>query len=250
MSILIIGLLATLVVSLVSLLGIILIKINQQRLQRGLLWMISFSAGGMLGGAFFHLLPEAVAERPGSLWPYGFTLLGFSLFFILERILRVHHCHEQHCDSRRHIGILNLIGDGIHNFIDGLIIMSAFMVNIHLGIVVTISVALHEIPQEIGDYGVLLYAGYSRLRALFFNFLSALLAIAGAAAAYVFINLMHNLTWSLIPLAAGGFIYIAAADLIPELHTELKWRRSAISFLIFVVAVLFMLWMKIYGSEV
>lgn len=243
------GLVAALIVSAVSLVGVIFVKIDQQRLRRTLLWMVSFSAGGMLGGAFFHLLPEAVADQPDSLWPFLFTLSGFGLFFIFEKVLRIHHCHDQDCARRQHIGTLNLTGDAIHNFIDGLIIMSAFMVNIPLGIVVTISVALHEIPQEIGDYGVLLYAGYSRLRALFYNFISALLAVAGVIAAYIFINLIGSLTLFLIPFAAGSFIYIAAADLIPELHKELHWRRSIISLAVFVLAVAFMLFMKIYGTE-
>jgi len=143
---------------------------------------------------------------------------------------------------------LNLIGDGLHNFIDGVIIASAFMANIPLGVATTISIISHEIPQEMGDFGVLLYSGMKKTRALLYNYLVAAIAILGALAGYFLINLISGLNAVLIPLAAGGFIYIAASDLIPELQEELNAKRSVINFGIFILALAFMFVIKIIGE--
>ena len=236
------AILGALAISLISIIGILVLTFKEKVLNKALFWIISFSTGALLGGAFFHLLPEAIEEFGNPLQLFQFTLIGLALFFIIERILRWHHCHEIDCDIHpRHLGYLNLIGDGIHNLLDGLIIFSAFSVSPALGIPVLFSIALHEIPQEIGDYGILLYAGFSKIKALIYNFISALAAILGVILGYFLINQIDNLNNFLLPLAAGGFIYIAASDLIPELHKQTNLKKSLISFFIFVLALIFML---------
>ena len=144
---------------------------------------------------------------------------------------------------------MSLIGDGLHNFIDGLIIVSAFSISKEAGIATAIAVAAHELPQELGDFGVLMHGGFSRTKALFWNFISSLTAIAGALAGYLLISSFHNITSFLLPFAAGGFIYIAMSDLVPELHKEPKMSKSIFNFVLFAVGILFMLFIKLYFAE-
>lgn len=238
------SLLAALSVSAISLVGILIIGISKKKLEAVLFYLVSFSAGSLLGGAFFHLLPEAL-EGTEALDVFKVVLVGFLLFFILERILRWHHCHKMDCDTHKILGYQNLAGDGVHNFIDGLIIISAFFVDISLGFAVTLSVILHEIPQEIGDFGVLLYSGFSKTKAIIFNLLSALFSIAGVLVGFVLITRIESVVSLLLPFAAGGFMYIAASDLIPELHREKNVKKSLIASILFALAILFMLILKI-----
>jgi zinc and cadmium transporter len=237
---LIYSILSAAIISLISISGIIILALKDKIVNKILLLFISFSAGALLGGAFFHLLPEAIEEfgEVDKIFPYA--LIGICLFFILERVLRWHHCHQVGCDTHIHLGYLNLIGDGVHNMIDGLIIISAFSVSPSLGIPVVLSVALHEIPQEIGDFGVLLYSGFKKKKALLYNFLSALTVIIGVVIGYFLLERVENMNMFLLPFAAGGFIYIAASDLIPELHREKNIKKSLISFLVFALALVFM----------
>lgn len=242
MSPLLYSLLGALAISFISLIGIVALALKEKFLKKILILLISFSAGALLGAAYFHLLPESLelVENYSSVFEY--LLVGFCLFFVLERILRWHHCHKVNCEVHpRHLGIINLIGDGLHNLIDGLIIYAAFSVSIFLGFSVLISIALHEIPQEIGDFGVLIYAGFSRARALFYNFLSAILALFGVLFGYFLSNNISNFNQFVIPFTAGGFIYIASSDLIPELHKEVSIKKSFLSFLIFLIALIFMM---------
>jgi zinc and cadmium transporter len=237
------SILAAFAVSLLSLIGAGLLIFGKNKLEKTLFFLVSFSAGSLLGGAFFHLLTESL-ENSSSFTVFKYTFIGFSIFFILEKILHWHHCHrgfEENCGDRKILGLQNLIGDGVHNFIDGLIIVSAFAVNPGLGVAVTISVALHELPQELSDFGVLLYSGFSRRKALIYNLLSALFAVLGVLIGYFFIRQSQELTLFLIPFAAGGFIYIAASDLIPEINKEKSFRRSFLSFAFFLLAVLMMI---------
>ncbi len=234
---------AALIVSLLSLVGISLLILKKEKLEKILFFLVSFSAGSLLGGAFFHLLAESL-EKSSSFTVFKYAFIGFSVFFILEKILHWHHCHnrnENSCGNKKILGLQNLIGDGVHNFIDGLIIVSAFAVNPGLGVAVTISVALHELPQELSDFGVLLYSGFSRGKALFYNLFSALFAVLGALMGYFFIQQSQELILFLIPFAAGGFIYIAASDLIPEINKEKSLRKSLLSFAFFILAVLMMI---------
>lgn len=243
------ALLAALAISAISLAGVALIRVRQSRLQRLLLVLVSFSTGALLGGGLLHLLPEAVELMPGSLTPFLLAVAGFAAFFLLEKALRIHHCHDGECATNQHIGTLNLVGDAVHNFIDGLILVSAFAVSPGLGVVVAVSVIVHEVPQELGDFGVLLYAGFSRSRALLYNFLTALTALLGVLVGYVFINAIDGLSALLLPVAAGGFLYIAAADLIPELHKDSHSGRAWWSTATLLLALAAMWGLKVLGVE-
>jgi zinc and cadmium transporter len=226
---------STSLVSLISLIGVATLSLKKKLLNKILLVLVGFSAGGLMGGAFLHLLPEsfdALDATTASL----VLLFGFSLFFVLERILRWRHCHEGKCDIHA-FTYLNLVGDGIHNFIDGLIIAASYIVAIPLGIATTIAVIFHEIPQEIGDFGVLVYGGFTVRRALCYNFLSAVTAIVGAVVGYALSGYFAGALPLLLPFAAGGFIYIASSDLIPELHKELNIVKAMVSFVFFLIGI-------------
>ena len=219
--------LSVLGVSLIAFAGLFTFSVKIERLKKILLFLISFAAGSLLGDAFLHLLPEAVGLPGTALKVSSWILVGLVLFFVLEKILKWRHCHEPTCEDHPHpVGMMNLIGDGVHNFIDGAIIATSFLVSPALGLATTLAVIIHEIPQEMGDFGILIHAGYSRKQALFYNFLSALTAVAGAALTLTFGANISSLTSYLIPLTIGGFIYIATADLIPELHKEVRLRYS------------------------
>jgi zinc and cadmium transporter len=235
---LIYSLIATLIVSSISLIGILTLLIKKEYLNKILFFFISFSAGSLLGGAFFHLIPEAL-EKKDSAFVFQLVIAGFIVFFILEKILHWHHCHNDHCEEHKKVlGFQNLAGDALHNFIDGLIIVSAFSVDFNLGLVATLSVIFHEIPQEISDFGVLIYSGFSKKKALLYNFISALMAILGTLIGYLLIINTDQITQWLLPLTAGGFIYISASDLIPEINKERKFSKSLLSLLFFLLALL------------
>jgi zinc and cadmium transporter len=236
---------ATIIVSLLSLIGILTIAVNHKQLQKILLWLVGFSAGALMGGAFLHLIPEAIEKT--SLRAVGLlTLIGFSAFFVIERVLHWHHCHKYGDKCPVHMfTYMNLIGDGIHNFIDGLIIAASFIISIPLGIATTIAVITHELPQEIGDFGVLVYGGFSKIKALFYNFLTAITAVLGAIIGFLISSSVEGFIVGLLPFAAGGFIYIAASDLVPELHKEVNIKKAIISFLFFLIGISFMYGIKI-----
>jgi len=224
------------------LVGVFTLFLKKKVLENILLLLVGFSAGGLLGDAFIHLLPEAAKNLD-----LNFSLMilaGILIFFIIEKFLYWQHCHNLECEQHpKTFAIMNLVGDGFHNFIDGLIIGGSYLVSIPLGIATSIAVLFHEIPQEIGDFGVLLRGGFKRSRALLFNLLSGCTAILGAIFALILANYIPDLTRFLIPFTIGGFIYIAAADLIPELHKELAPLRSILSLvsLIFGILVMFLL---------
>ena len=225
---------ATGIVSLISLVGVFALALSPKFLDKIIFLLVGLSAGALMGGAFLHLIPES-AELSSS--AYIFVLCGFVLFFFIERILHWHHCHKQGGKCKVHtFTYMNLIGDGIHNLIDGLLIAASFVVDINLGIVTTLAVIAHEIPQELGDFGVLVYGGFSRWKALLLNFLSATFAILGAVIGY-FASSITGFTSFLVPLTAGGFIYIAASDLIPELHKEPKLGKAMASFAFFLIGI-------------
>jgi len=144
---------------------------------------------------------------------------------------------------------MSLIGDGLHNFIDGLVVVSAFAISKELGVATAFAVAAHELPQELGDFGLLFHGGFSKIKALFWNFVSSLTAIAGAVVGYFMISSFHDITSFFLPFAAGGFLYIAMSDLIPELHKEPKMSKSIFNFMLFAVGILFMLFIKLYFAE-
>ncbi|MAG27175.1 ZIP family metal transporter [Candidatus Pacearchaeota archaeon] len=216
------SLVSVIIVSLVSLVGLFTLGIQIAKLRKALIYLISFSAGALFGDAFIHLLPEAVAENGFGINISLYFLLGIVIFFVLEKVIHWHHCHgdvldEKHAEVHP-FAYMNLIGDGLHNFLDGVIIAASYLVSIPAGIATTIAVALHEIPQEIGDFGVLIHGGFSKAKALLMNFGSALLAVLGAVVVFLVGSVVFDIEMILVPIAAGGFIYIAGSDLIPELH--------------------------------
>ena len=242
------AILATAVVSLMSLVGVVTFFLKKKIINKITIFLVAFSTGALIGGAFLHLLPEAVEISEG-LNPYLYLILGVSVFFILERYLNWHHCHKQSECSVHTYTYMSLIGDGIHNFIDGIIIVAAFAISPETGIATVIAVAAHEIPQELGDFGILIHGGFSRTRALLWNFISSVTAVFGAIIGYLLINSFNEITAFLLPFAAGGFIYIAMSDLIPELHKEPKMSKSIFNFALFAVGIIFMLLIKLTFVE-
>ncbi len=229
---------ATLFVSAISFVGVITLALKEKLLNRIVLLLVGFSAGALIGGSFFHLIPEAFEKGMGENI-FLYVILGFVAFYILEKILHWRHCHKGKCDV--HIfTYLNLIGDGVHNFMDGLVIAASFAVNFKIGVVTTLAVIAHEIPQEFGDFGVLIYGGFSKSKALFYNFLSGLTAVVGAIIGFFLYTLINEGVVYLLPLTAGGFIYIAASDLMPELRKETDVKKSLLPFLLFLIGISFM----------
>ncbi|MBI4440709.1 ZIP family metal transporter [Candidatus Woesearchaeota archaeon] len=209
------------IISLISLSGALFLA---KRIEKNLFFLVSFAIGAMLGAAFFDLLPEAPV--------YNIVLVGILFFFVLEKMLHWHHHHyeraHKHCCHVQPYAYLNLIGDGVHNFIDGMVIASAYLTEIPLGISVTIAIAFHEIPQEMGDLGVLLHSGLSKAKAVGYNLISAGTSFLGGGLVYFFSLQTEGLEPILLAFAAGGFIYIAIADLMPELHKERDIKKSAL----------------------
>lgn len=237
------ALLAVVIISLLSFIGAITLFFKKKLMQKLVLILVSFAAGALLGGAFLHLLPEALHEG-GPI--FLMTVIGIIVFFVMEVYLYWYHCHAGHIHKHKHrehkcpvrpMGYLNLFGDGVHNFIDGMIVATAFMVNTQLGIITAFAVVLHEIPQEIGDFGVLVYSGFSRHKALLFNFISALTAILGVVLTYFFASYAQGFTSYLIPFAAGGFIYIATTDLMAEIKEESNIRTATLQLFIFLLGI-------------
>jgi len=221
---------ATIGISLVSLIGVFALSMRVKTIEKVLLFLVAFSAGTMLGSSFFHLLPESLEKLPAQL-TFQLAFLSLVVFFLIEKVLHWHHCHEADCHTHS-IGYMNLFGDGLHNFIDGLLIAATFSVSIPLGIATTLAVIAHEIPQEIGDFGVLLHSGFSKKKALLFNLISAFAAVIGAITGILLLEQVASLSAYLIPIAAGSFLYIGAADLLPELRKETN--RSRLIGLVFV----------------
>lgn len=234
---------AVLAVSVISLVGLVFLGLKQRQLKEITHLLVSFSVGALLGGAFLHLLPESI--DPENLYTLLFVIVGILLFFVMEKYFHWRHCHDGVCTVHA-VAYLNLLGDGVHNFMDGVAIAAAFIVSIPTGIAATVAIAIHEIPQEIGDYGVLIHSGMSRRKALLYNFISALGALAGAIIAYYFAGWARDAVLLIMPTAAGGFIYMACTDLMPELHKERQARNSILEFTMIVLGVALMWIMKVY----
>lgn len=212
-----------------------------------LLFLVAFSAGALIGDSFLHLLPQIVSQRgfDGNISLPIFA--GILSFFILEKVLRWHHCHDNSCEehSHEHLGTINLVGDGFHNLIDGLLIGSSFIVSIPVGIATTLAVALHEIPQELGDFGVLLHSGFTKQKALLFNLLSGLVALLGGGLAIFLTGRIGGFDQFMIPYTVGGFLYIALADLIPELHRDNHFKRTLLHIFGFIAGIAVM-WLLLF----
>lgn len=239
-------LLSTTLIALISLVGVVVLFIKRKVLDHWILLLVSLSAGTLLGGAFFHLLPESI-EVLGET-ALLLTLSSFFLFYTIEKVFHWRHCHKLDC--RQHsFAYMNLIGDSIHNFIDGLVIAAAFMVSPQIGLATTIAVAIHEIPQEISDFGVLLHAGFKKEKALILNFLVALtVTLGGLTGFFAFRFFDSSLVNYLLPIAAGGFIYISASDLIPEIRNETEIKKSSLSLLVLFLGLLISFLFKFVGE--
>jgi zinc and cadmium transporter len=232
-----------LLMSAIALVGGITLVLSDRALQRILLPLVAFAAGSLLGGAFFHMLPASLAAGMSEVTVYALILAGFAVFFGLEQFLHWHHCHRAETACKKPLTYLILIGDGMHNFLGGLAVAGAFLIDIRLGIVTWLAAAAHELPQELGDFGVLVHGGWPRRQALFYNVLSALTFLLGGLIAYA-VSFRLDVSF-LLPFAAGNFIYIGAADLVPEVKEHADLRANTIHFLSFVAGAVLMLLVKI-----
>lgn len=224
-------------VSLISLIGLLTFPIKEQKLRSLLLYLVSFSAGGLFADAFIHLIPEAAVEGLELKVP-TYILSGIVTSFILEKLIQWRHCHIPTSEEHPHpFAYMNLFGDGVHNFIDGVVVAGSYIASFPVGVATTLAVVFHEIPQEIGDYGVLLHGGFTKNKALLFNFLTALMAVFGALLALALSVYIENFTIFLLSFAAGEFIYIAGSDLVPELHKETKPSKSLLQLIAFILGV-------------
>lgn len=236
------------VVSLVSLVGIITLFFSKKKIDHLLLTLVSISAGTLFGGAFLHLIPEAVEESGSFSVSISFLILaGIVTFFLLDRLIHWRHSHSDSSlmhttkEGKPSMASLNLLGDGFHNFLDGLIIAGSYLVSIPTGIATTIAVVIHETPQEIADFGVLIYSGISKWKALLFNFFSATLAIVGAITGLILGTQSEVFIAAIVPFAGGAFVYIAGSNLIPELLRSNQGLKNLLQqFLAFIAGIMIM----------
>jgi len=236
-----------LIVSLISLIGTFTIFFSDKKLNEIIFLFVGLSVGALLGDSFIHLLPESL-EKSSPITVGLLVMFGILIFFLIEHFIQWRHCHSIECSNLEHKSFTTmvLIGDSTHNFIDGIIIASAYFVSINLGIVTTIAIILHEIPQEIGDFGVLIHGGYSKKKALALNFLSAIMAFLGAFIAFLLIDYIPNIISFFIPITAGTFIYIAASDLIPELHKTTKAKNIILQTISIIIGIALMYLLKVF----
>ncbi len=228
-------------VSLISFIGIFTLSFREEMLRKYIFIFISVAVGALLGDAFIHLIPKALENTANKTLVSVLIIVGILIFFILEKFLHWHHHGEDKDNNYIHpVGKLVLFSDGIHNFLDGMIIGASFLVSIPVGIASTLAVVLHEIPQEIGDFAVLLHSGYTKNRALWLNFLSAITSILGVIVIFTLGKTAQISSAWFLPVAAGGFIYIAVADLIPELQKTKEVKYSVLQIAAVIIGVLTM----------
>ncbi len=239
-------LLMTCLDGLAAFLGAITLVFKGKTLDKAIFGLVAFSAGTLIGGGLLHLLSESLEFFD----PDSAMLIfigGFSSFFLIERVLHWHHCHGGSECKVHTYSYMILFGDGIHNLIDGLVIAAAFVTDIGLGFVTSFLILAHEVPQEIGDFAILLHGGMKKRKALMYNFAAQLTAVVGGVMGYLFLT--DSLRAFMLPFAAGGFIYIAASDLIPEFHKEPKLGRAMTAFFLFLLGVAFMYAIKVFAGQ-
>ena len=227
-------------VSLLSLVGVITLALREARLRKVLILLVAFAVGALFGDVFIHLLPESFEKIGTNLITSLLVIVGFLVFFVLEKFVRWRHLGSAQTSKIQPVVTMNIVGDAVHNFIDGMLIAASFMVSVPIGITTTVAIILHEIPQEIGDFGILVNGGLSIKRALMFNLLAALMAFAGAVVTIVIGRQFENYAVYLLPVTAGGFIYIAGPDLIPELQQEVRVSNSIWQFCALLMGVIVM----------
>jgi len=223
------------VLTAVSLAGLGFTTLGERRLRALLFALVAFAAGALLSAAIFHLLPESFEELGST--KAGLTVVGgFSAFFFLERVLQWRHCHDGHCDVHPYT-TLSLLGGAIHNLVDGVIIGGAFLVNPGLGIATTVVILAHAIPQEMGDFAILVHGGYPVRKALLSNLVSSLPSVLGAMVAFFGLVRNPDLVPFLMAFAAGNFIYVGSSDLVPELHKQPGLKKALVAMALFLLAV-------------
>jgi len=232
--------------SAIALIGSVTLVFREETLKKLLLPLVALASGTLLGGAFFHMIPAAVDKLGNHLSIYVWILIGFAMFLGLEQFLHWHHCHRAPSEHRP-LTYLILIADGVHNFIGGLAVAGAFLIDIRVGISAWIAAAAHEVPQELGDFGILVHGGWKKWTALLYNFLSALTFLLGGLVAYGASRAI-DVTF-LLPLAAGNFIYIASADLIPEIKHGESARLNVVHFLSFMFGAVLLLMVRIVFED-
>ena len=238
---------SSLLMCILALVGVATLSLSEKALHRLLLPLVALSAGSLLGGAFFHMIPEAVEKTGAELSVYIYVVAGFAFFLLLEQLLHWHHCHRKETLCKKPQTYLILIGDGIHNFIGGIAVAGTFLIDIRLGISTWLAAAAHEIPQELGDFGVLVHGGWSRKKALLLNLLSSSTFLLGGLLAYTLS--FSNWIYLLIPFAAGNFIYIGASDLIPEVNKHESFLRNILHFCCFCTGILILLGLRVIFSN-
>lgn len=240
------SLISVTIVSVISLIGILTITLRKESLKKIILFLVSFAVGGLFGDAFIHLLPESFESLGINLKVPLLVIAGVLIFFVLEKFLRWRHCHILSNEEHPHpVVTMNVIGDAIHNLIDGMIIGASYAVSLSIGITTTLAVILHEIPQEIGDFGILVHGGLTPQKAIFYNFLSASTAFLGVIISLIIGPHIKSYSQILLPITAGGFIYIAGSDLIPELQHNVKLSISLYQFICILlgITVMVLLWL-------
>ena len=243
--------LSVIIVSLIAVVAAIPLLIKKKISQKTLLILLSLSVGTLFGSVFIHFIPEAVSHGY-TLGLAFYFLLGIFVFFILEKLIHWRHsCKRNQEDLGHshayHLAPINLIGDAVHNLLDGMVIAGSYIVSIPLGIAATISVIFHEVPQEIADFGILLYSGMSKIKALFYNFLSAATAILGAVIGLILAGKTAGFTHFIIPFAAGNFIYIAGSNLVPELHKHCKLKDTILHVIAIICGIAIMVAVTLFG---
>lgn len=220
------SIISVLLISGISLVGVFTLSLRGDWVRKATLFLVSFAVGALFGDAFIHLLPETFHHADSGLASSLLVIVGFLVFFILEKFLRWRHCHVPSHQHTHPVVTMNLVSDGVHNLIDGILVGASYAVSIPIGITTSLAIVLHEIPQEIGDFGVLVHGGLSTKRALVFNFLSGLIAVVGAVISLAIGPHLHGYAEALLPVTAGGFLYIAGSDLIPELQHDVNLKTS------------------------